>query len=112
MDEILNVAIAFRVMLEVFGAIAVIGTGIKIISDWTKPQKELKQRVNTMELNQNKDYKRLNRIEVTQNAQSILLIEIANHLVTGNDKDKLKEKADDLLECITKGEMENAKAKG
>ena len=111
MEEIINVTIAFRVMLEVFGAIAVIGTGIKFISDWVKPHKDLEKKVNVMEQNQNKDYKRLNRIEATQNAQSILLIEIANHLVTGNDKEKLKQKADDLLECITKGETENAKAK-
>ena len=111
MAELTNVVIAFRVMLEAFGAIAVIGAGIKIISDWLKPHKELERKVDTMERNQNKDYKRLNRIEATQNAQSILLIEIANHLVTGNDKDKLKQKADDLLECITKGEMEDAKNK-
>lgn len=105
-----ELVITVQVMLQVFGALAVIWGGWKCISEFLKPHKELQKKVDAMERNQNKDYKRLNRIEATQNAQSILLIEIANHLVTGNDKDKLKQKADDLLECITKGEMENAKA--
>ena len=105
-----ELVITVQVILQVFGALAVVWGGWKCISEFQKPHKELEKKVSTMELNQNKDYKRLNRIEAVQNAQSILLIEIANHLVNGDDKEKLQKKADDLLECITKSEMENAKA--
>ena len=104
-----ELVITVQVILQICGALAVVWGGWKCITEFLKPHKDLEQKVNTMAQNQNKEYKRLNRIEAVQNAQSILLIEIANHLVTGNDKDKLKKKADDLLECITRGEMEHAK---
>lgn len=104
MPQFNDAVTAFQFILQAFGAIAIIGGGWKYIADMMKPHKELEQRVEKIESNQNKDYKRLHKMEQIQNAQSILLIEIANHLITGNDKEKLKRKADDLFECITRSE--------
>ena len=99
-----NMTVTIETILQVFGAIAIIGGGWKYIMEWIRPNKELTEKVHGVENKLGNDNKRLNKIEKTLNAQSILLIEISNHLITGNDKDKLKEKADDLLECITKVE--------
>lgn len=95
---------AGQVILQVFGALVIIGGGLRYISDWMKPHKEFEQKVISMEKKQNEDYKRLNKIEKTLNAQSALLIEISNHLINGNHKDRLQAKSDELFECITKGE--------
>lgn len=98
-----NLGVTVETILAAFGAVAVIGGGWKYIMEWIRPNKELAEQVKSVQDKLGNDNKRLNKIEQTQNAQSILLIEIANHLITGNDKDKLKQKADDLLECITRG---------
>ena len=97
---------AGQVILQIFGAIAIVGGGWHYITEWQKPKKTLAEKVKTMEDRLHNGNKRFDRIEETLNAQSILLIEISNHLITGNDKDALKEKANDLLKTITKGEKE------
>lgn len=93
-----------QVILQIFGALVIIGGGLRYISDWLKPHKEIVQKVNSMEKKQDEDYKRLNKIENTLNAQSALLIEISNHLINGDHKDRLQTKSDELFQCITKGE--------
>lgn len=97
-----NLGVTLETILAAFGAIAVIGGGWKYLMEWIRPNKELTERVTSVENKLGNDNKRLNKIEETLNAQSILLIEMSNHLITGNDTEKLKEKADDLLEVITK----------
>lgn len=101
MNDILT---AGQVILQAFGAIAIIGGGWKVIAEWLKPNKEIKEKVRDMEKRLDDGQDKFDRIEKTLNAQSVLLIEISNHLITGNDKEALKKKSDELLEVITKGE--------
>ena len=103
MEDIITTA---QVILQIFGAIAIIGGGWHYINEWLKPKKTMKEKVKAMEDRLHNGNKRFDRIEATLNAQSILLIEISNHLITGNDKDALKQKANELLKTITKSEKE------
>ena len=101
MNDILTTG---QVILQFFGAVAIIGGGWKVIAEWLKPNKELKEKVHEMDDRLNDGQNKFDKIEKTLNAQSVLLIEISNHLITGNDKDALKKKSDELLDVITKGE--------
>ena len=95
-----DISTAGMVILAFFGALAVIGTGIKVIKEWIDPMKEQDERIaeNEKRIEQiENDSKRANRI---LSAQSKLLIEISTHMITGNDIEKLTKKRDDLTNVI------------
>lgn len=99
--------LSFEAILEFFGVVAIIGGGLKIIFEATKPFKALNKRMNDMDMKLDNDNKRFKELEQGQkelkntvNAQSKLLIQIADHLITGNDVDKLKKKRDELVEHV------------
>lgn len=96
--------LSFEAILEFFGAVAIIGGGLKIILEATKPFKAIEKHLDETDMkldNDNKRFKEIERgqkeIKETVTAQSKLLIQIADHLITGNDTDKLKTCRDDLV---------------
>lgn len=96
--------LSFESILELFGVVAIIGSGLKIILEATKPFKTIQnhmQEVDTKLDNDNKRFKEIEKgqkeLKETVNAQSKLLIQIADHLIQGNDTDKLKSCRDDLM---------------
>ena len=96
-----NIEITYNTILQIFGAIAVIGGGVKIIISSLSPFREMKKHDELFD----KDNRRLkevedslNRIEDSQRVQGKALMELLNHIITGNDVDKLKKKHDDLVE--------------
>ena len=103
-----------KTILEVFGAIAIIGGGANWLLKLFDPFKELKKKVeehsgmlssDKTELKEISDT--LGRIERQNNVQSWALLETMNHLITGNDIDKLEKRRDDLLaSLIQRGEHE------
>lgn len=104
-----NLTITFQTVLAFFGAVAVIGGGIKLILEATTPFKQLHKRQNDMEAKLDNDNKRFKEIESnykelkdTINQQNKLLIQIADHLITGNDVDELKRQRDKLLDHVIK----------
>lgn len=105
-----------RTILEVFGAIAIIGGGANWILKMFDPFKKLKARVDNHQKMLEDDKEVLSgieaavgRIERQNGIQSWALLETMNHLITGNDIEKLKERRDDMLENLTnqRGEHEH-----
>lgn len=102
-----HLTITFQTILAFFGAVAIIGGGLKIIIEMTSPFKIMKRRLDKDDIKLDSDYKRFESIEKnykelrdTLNANSKLLIQIADHLITGNDVEKLKQKRDDLISHV------------
>lgn len=102
--EMQNIEITFTTLLAFFGAIAVVGGGVKIIVSALNPFKEVKAKVNEHENRFKKETKRLEeldesleRIEKEQKVQGKALMVLINHIVTGNDVDKLKKVYQDMV---------------
>lgn len=93
-----NIEITYNTILQIFGAIAVIGGGIKIIITAFSPYKELKAKVKKQAERIEGVESALKRIEESQRVQGRALMELLNHIITGNDIDKLKERHDALVE--------------
>lgn len=93
-----NIEITFNTILQLFGAIAVLGGGIKIIVSAISPYRDLKERMKKAETKEERIDQSLKRIEDAQKIQGKALMELLNHIITGNDIDALKEKYDELVE--------------
>lgn len=93
-----NIEITYNTILQIFGAIAVIGGGIKIIVSALSPYKDLKDKVKRQAEKIAGVESALERIEESQKVQGKALMELLNHIITGNDIDKLKERHDELVE--------------
>ena len=95
-----SIVITGGVILAFFGAITIIGNGIKVIKEWYDPMAKLTERCEKLEERADETDLKYEKLENVLNAQSRLLVEITNHLITGNDVDKLKEKRDELTNAI------------
>lgn len=93
-----NIEITYNTILQIFGAIAVIGGGVKIILTALSPYKDLKEKVKRQAEKIKGVESALERIEESQRVQGKALMELLNHIITGNDIDKLKERHDDLVD--------------
>lgn len=93
-----NIEITYNTILQLFGAIAVIGGGIKIIITAFSPYKDLKEKVKKQAEKIKGVESSLERIEESQRVQGKALMELLNHIITGNDIDKLKERHDELVD--------------
>lgn len=93
-----NIEITYNTILQIFGAIAVIGGGIKIIITAFSPYRELKEKVKKQSEKIKGVESALERIEESQRVQGKALMELLNHIITGNDIDKLKDRHDELVD--------------
>ena len=99
-----NIEITFTTILEFFGVLAVVGGGVRIIINALNPFKEVKAKVKEHDERFKKENERLHelddsldRIEKEQKVQGKALMVLINHLVTGNDIDKLKKVYQDMV---------------
>ena len=99
-----NIEITFNTILELFGALAVIGGGIKILVSLLNPYKEVTAKLKKHDELLTKDKEKmqemddaLERIENEQKVQGKAIMALINHIITGNDKDKLKKTYQDMV---------------
>lgn len=99
-----NIEITYNTILQLFGAIAVIGGGIKILVSILNPFKEVTSRVKKHDELLSKDNDKLQELDESldkiaeeQKVQGKALMVLINHIVTGNDKDKLKKVYQDMV---------------
>ena len=92
-----NIEITFNTILQLFGAIAVLGGGIKIIISALSPYRDLKERMKKTESKTQGVEQALNRIEDAQKIQGRALMDLLNHMITGNDIEALKDRYDELV---------------
>lgn len=100
-----NIEITYNTILQFFGAIAVIGGGVKLIISALNPFKEVTAKLKKHDEFFDKDNKRLeeldeslDRIEEEQKVQGKALMVLINHIITGNDTEKLKKTYQDMVE--------------
>lgn len=93
-----NIEITYNTILQLFGAIAIVGSGIKIIISALSPYRDLKDKVKKQAEKIAGVESTLERIEESQRVQGKALMELLNHIITGNDIDKLKERHDELVD--------------
>lgn len=99
-----NIEITYNTILQLFGAIAVIGGGIKILISILNPFKEVTSRVKKHDELLSKDNDKLQELDESldqiaeeQKVQGKALMVLINHIITGNDKDKLKKVYQDMV---------------
>jgi hypothetical protein len=95
-----DITTAGMVILAFFGAVEIVGGGVKVIKEWVNPVNKLDKRVTDLEQRGDASEEQYKQLDTILNAQSKLLIEITNHMITGNDVDKLKEKRDELTDSL------------
>lgn len=99
--------LTFEAILEFFGIVAIIGGGLKIILSATAPFKSIKERLTGVEMKLDNDNKRFKEIEKNYkelkdmlNANSKLLIKLADHVLHGNHTDELEASRNELFNHI------------
>lgn len=92
-------------ILAFFGAVTVIGGGVKYLAQLLSPFKELKDKLKRHDEMLHNDNERLKKQEQTQeeikeelHLLGLSMMEIMNHMISGNDVDKLKERYKDMVE--------------
>lgn len=107
--DLSHLHITFQTILAFFGAVAIIGGGIKLILEATTPFKNLIKRQDSMDKKLDNDNRRFQDLEKEfkemkelLNANNKLLIQLTEHILSGNNLEKLKEKRDDLITCVLK----------
>ena len=107
-----NITVTFNTMLQLFGAIAVIGGGIKIIVSLFSPFRDLKTEMEKImgflakdkeRLDEGEDRmdnlgERMDRIDEALSVLGLAVSEMINHQVTGNDAEELKKQQKKLNE--------------
>ena len=96
--EMENIEITFKTILQLFGALAILAGGIKVIVSALNPYKEIKAKVKAHDNAFAKEKERieelddsLERIEKEQKVQGKALMVLISHIITGNDVEKLKD---------------------
>ena len=87
-------------LLSICGGISIIGGAGAIIGKIIKPAFQLTKRVEKLEENTEKDYRRMLSLEEMQKQQSKSLAALLNHQITGNGIESMKRIRDELLESI------------
>ncbi len=103
-----HIMITVDTVLQFFGAVAVIGGGVKIIVSAFSPYRNMKDKLKKHDELFDNDNKRINgmetslkRIEESQTLQGRALMELLNHIITGNHVEKLEKRYNDLFEHYT-----------
>lgn len=96
-----EIVTAGTVLLAFFGGITIIGNGVKVIKEWINPVAKLSERTEKLEQRADETDEEYEHLKTVINSQSRLLIQMAEHMISGNDIEKLKEKRDELVNAIT-----------
>ena len=95
--------------LAICGGIAIFVSGLKGVEFLLSPFTEIKDRLGNHEEMLKNDKKRLDDIEQWQDEMQdqmacigLAMAELMNHIITGNDTDKLKEQQENLLKTFIK----------
>ena len=112
-----NITITVNTVLQFFGAVAIIGGGVKVIIGMLSPFKQLQEEVDRVKgflANDKKRLedgdekmseitKRLDHQDAALSAIGLAICELINHTLTGNDVEKLKELQHELNEFFYNG---------
>ena len=86
-----NLSVTWETALAIFGGVAVIAGGVKVIANLFSPYKKLKAQTDEHDRKLEKDYQRLTDLEEENRAFARALLALLDHEITGNSVDKLKD---------------------
>jgi predicted nuclease with TOPRIM domain len=112
-----NITVTFNTILQLFGAIAVVGGGVKILVNLFNPFRNLKAEVEAIRGFLDRDNQRLKegdkrmkeldeKIDKLDDAMSevgLAMSELMEHMISGNDVDELRKRQKRLNEYFYKG---------
>ena len=88
-------------LLSICGGISIIGGAAAVIWKWLRPAIKMKDRVEQLEKNVEKDYKNIEEIKKMQASMSRILIDIMDHQIYGNHTEKMEQDRQELLKLIS-----------
>ena len=102
-------SVTLETLLATFGAIAIFGAGISWITKLLDPFKELKKVVEGHSEMLGNDKGKLDNIEHSlerlEQQNGVIyatMLEMLNHMITGNDISRLEEHRDEIIDQLTK----------
>lgn len=88
-------------ILAVCGGISIIGGAVAVVFGWLKPALKLGDRVNKLEENGKKDYKRYQKLEETQALLCQGMIALIDNQITGNNIEGLKKTKEAMIKHLS-----------
>lgn len=102
-------SVTLETLLAAFGAVAIFGAGVSWLAKLLDPFKELQKKVEEHTSMLGNDKGKLDNIENTlerlEQQNGVIystMLEMLNHMITGNDISKLEEHRDDIIDQLTK----------
>ena len=109
----MDIGVTIQTILQILGAVAIIGVGVNWIIKMFSPFTQLKKQVEEQEKKLARDKQALDDIHTTltkldrrMGITSWAIIEIMNHEISGNDVNKLEKRRDDLMKDLTGKQLE------
>lgn len=87
-------------LLAVGGAIVLAGNVGAVIYKIIKPSIDIRQRVDSLERHDKMDYERIQKIAELNNAQCKMLLVIIDHMIDGNNVDRMKSTRDQIIDIM------------
>ncbi len=89
-------------ILAICGGISIVGGAGAWIYKVIRPFFLLNKRVEVLEEKADKDYRLLQKMSEGNRTQNRLLLSIINHMIDGNNIERMKETRDELTDLLTK----------
>ena len=109
----MDIQVTIQTILQILGAVAIVGVGVNWIIKMFSPFTQLKKQVEEQEKKLARDKQALDDIHATltkldrrMGITSWAIIEIMNHEISGNDVNKLEKRRDDLMKDLTGKQLE------
>ncbi len=97
----MDITSAINTLLAICGGISIIGGAAAVIWKWLRPAVKMKDRVDQLERNVEKDYRNIEEIKKMQASMSRILIDIMDHQIYGNHTEKMEQDKRELLSLIS-----------
>ena len=97
----MDITSAINTLLAICGGISIIGGAAAVIWKFLLPAVHMKDRVEKLEQNVEKDYRNIEEIKKMQASMSRILIDIMDHQIYGNHTEKMEQDKRELLSLIS-----------
>lgn len=90
----------FAQIIAILGYIVLIGNVGAVIYKVIKPAIQMQDRVEELERHDKADYARIQKLEELSKAQCKMLLVMIDHMIDGNNVDKMKKTRDQIIEIM------------
>lgn len=97
----MDITSAINTLLAICGGISIIGGAAAVIWKWVRPAVKMKDRVEKLEQNVEKDYRNIEEIKKMQASMCQALVSIMDHQIYGDHVEDMEKTKKDLIKLIT-----------